>query len=243
MPMKILLLLLVVLLGLSDYASCTQIDDNPKHVVLLHGLGRSARSMNKIEESLREENYETCNISYPSTKHPIAELATDFVLPKITECYDPGTFPIHFVTHSLGSIIVRQLATLNNLQIGRVVMLSPPNQGSEVVDVLGDTWLFTFIYGPAGQELGTGSESTPNSLGPASFETGIITGSRTINFVLSMMIPGDDDGKVSIENAKLAGMKDFLVVPATHPFIMINDRVIQQALFFLKNGYFMRDEK
>jgi pimeloyl-ACP methyl ester carboxylesterase len=241
--MKILLILLCALLGLNVCDSFAQVDDDSKRVVLLHGIGRTSRSMKKMEEALQGANYQTCNIPYPSTKHPIKELAADFVLPKITECFGKGTFPIHFVAHSLGSIIVRQLATLNKLEIGRVVMLSPPNRGSEIVDILGDTWIFGFIYGPAGRELGTGLGSTPNRLGPAPFETGIITGSRTIDLLFSLLIPGEDDGKVSTESAKLTGMKDFVVIPATHPFIMKNDTVIQQTIFFLENGYFIREGK
>lgn len=134
---------------------------------------------------------------------------------------------------------MRQLArSAPELKIGRVVMLSPPNHGSEVVDKLGELALFKFINGPAGLQLGTGHDSVPQSLGAPSFKAGIITGDRTINLILSLLIPGPDDGKVSIESAKLEGMAGFCVVPASHPFIMKDRLAIEQTLVFLARGAF-----
>ena len=121
-------------------------------------------------------------------------------------------------------------------------MLSPPNQGSEVIDKLSDAPGFTAIHGPAGIQLGTQEGDIPSQLGPANFDVGIITGNRSINLFLSMMIPGPDDGKVSIERAKLEGMADFLVVPHSHPFIMKRKLVIRQVLYFLEHGRFEVDE-
>ncbi|HAD32153.1 MAG TPA: alpha/beta hydrolase, partial [Methylophaga sp.] len=183
--------------------------------------------------------YKVCNIDYPSRKHRIENLTSEFVVPEIQQCFGDVLTPLHFVTHSLGGIIVRQLAVEHQqIKIGRVVMLSPPNQGSEVVDKLGTWGLFEWINGPAGKQLGTTEDAIPNQLGPATFELGIITGNRSINLILSTLIPGPDDGKVSIKNARLDGMQDFLVVEQTHPFIMANDTVQSQTLHFLQNGTF-----
>lgn len=208
-------------------------------VVVLHGLVRSSDSMSRMARALETAGYHVCNVSYPSRKHSIEVLAADFVAPAIRACLSSETDTVHFVTHSLGGIIVRQLArSATDLSIGRVVMLSPPNQGSEVVDKLGTLALFRLINGPAGLQLGTRDESFPRSLGSAPFDVGIITGSRTINPILSLLIPGEDDGKVSIESAKLEGMADFCVVPASHTFIMNNQRAIGQAVAFLAKGAF-----
>ncbi len=213
-----------------------------RQVALLHGLARTEQSMAVLAERLRSEGFSVCNVSYPSRDYPIVTLARDYVLPALRDCFPDPAKPIHFVTHSLGGIVARQLATIDaTINFGRVVMLSPPNKGSEVVDVLGDWWLFGVINGPAGRQLGTSPESVPNSLGPAPFELGVITGSRTINFILSTLIEGRDDGKVSIESAKLAGMSDFMVMPVTHPFIMRDDAVGEQALHFLHHGEFARE--
>ena len=212
-------------------------------VILLHGLARSSASMSKMQKALEKENFKTCNIDYPSTRHRIAVLSSEYVLPKIRECIRDIDSPLNFVTHSLGGIIVRYLAKIELISnIGRVVMLSPPNRGSEVVNTLGETWLFNLINGPAGKELGTDINSMPLQLGPAGFEAGIITGNKSINLILSAMIDGEDDGKVSIENAKLEGMKDFIVLPLTHPFIMKDELCIKQTIHFLTFGEFIKDK-
>jgi hypothetical protein len=139
----------------------------------------------------------------------------------------------------MGGILVRYYLSKKNLKnIGRVVMLSPPNQGSEAVDRLSSMPGFDFLNGPAGGQLGTGRNSVPQNIGPANFEVGIITGSRSINLFLSFLIPGKDDGKVSVESAKLEGMTDFLVLPHTHVFIMKSEGVIDQIIYFLRNGRF-----
>lgn len=208
-----------------------------KQVVLLHGLARSAGSMHSMAEHLEENGYSICNVDYPSRHHRVEVLAAEFIVPAIHDCFVSG--PINFVTHSLGGIIVRQLAAEHRqIKIGRVVMLSPPNQGSEVVDKLGTWGLFEWINGPAGKQLGTSENALANQLGSATFELGIITGNRSINLILSTLIPGPDDGKVSIKNARLDGMQDFMVVEQTHPFIMANDTVQSQTLYFLQNGHF-----
>jgi pimeloyl-ACP methyl ester carboxylesterase len=208
-------------------------------VVLLHGLVRTSDSMAKMARALEADGYRVCNVSYPSREHTIEVLTADFVIPAVRACQSNDVGAVHFVTHSLGGIIVRQLVkSTPDLKIGRVVMLSPPNHGSDVVDKLGTWGLFGLVNGPAGQQLGTGQDSIPQSLGPASFEVGILTGSRTINPILSLLIPGTDDGKVSIQSAKLEGMKDFCVIPSSHPFIMSNDLAIEQTLAFLASGRF-----
>src|SRR5208283_4161142 len=122
--------------------------------------------------------------------------------------------------------------------LGRVVMLAPPNQGSEVVDKLGWLFLFKWINGPAGSELGTGTNSTPKKLGPVNYAVGVIAGDRSINWINSLLIPGRDDGKVSVERTKLAGMSDYIVIHTAHPFIMRNREAIRQTIQFLRTGGF-----
>jgi triacylglycerol lipase len=217
-----------------------QADEPTKpQVVLLHGLARSAASMDRMGKALTAAGFEVCNVAYPSRRHTIAELTENFVAPKISECFSDPQQPIHFVTHSLGGIVARQLAFAGLIEkFGRVVMLSPPNQGTEVVDKLGNLALFSAVSGLAGRELGTSTDALPAQLGKPPFEFGIITGTRSINLFLSLMIPGPDDGKVSVKRAKLDGMKDFLAMPVTHPFIMINEKVIDQTIHFLRYGIF-----
>lgn len=221
--------------------SYTQADSLKKeYVVLLHGLARSDGSMKRMQEALIEQGYGTCNIDYPSRKHSIETLAHEHVLPEILRLLPGKNVKISFVAHSLGGIIVRELLRKHRFEnLNAVVMLSPPNQGSEVVDAMGDWWLFEWINGPAGKELGTDEDSMPNKLGAPDYKLGIITGNATINPILSLMIPGEDDGKVSVESARLEGMSDFLVVPVSHPFIMKDEEVIRQVLHFLEFHHFL----
>lgn len=222
--------------------------DSQACVILLHGLARSASSFDKMAASLETADYRVVNVDYPSRKQNIEALVDGYVSTAVEECHVDNvradyikSAKIHFVTHSMGGILVRYYLANNHLDnLGRVVMLSPPNQGSEVVDKLAAVPGFYALNGPAGQQLGTSDQSLPNRLGPVDYPVGVITGNRSINLILSLLIPGDDDGKVSIERAKLAGMTDFLVVPHTHPMIMNSDEVIRQTHFFLKNGRFDR---
>ena len=139
----------------------------------------------------------------------------------------------------MGGILVRTIQKETPLEnIGRVVMLSPPNQGSELADSLGELRLYDWINGPAGGQLGTDPDGYVNSLGPVDFELGVIAGDRSINWINSIIIPGKDDGKVSIERAKVEGMKDYKVIHATHPYIMKNNEAVTATIRFLKSGSF-----
>ena len=208
-------------------------------VILLHGLARTSRSMNTMEKMLRAAGYEVVNTDYPSRKHSIETLSKQFIPPALDQCHNIRVGKIHFVTHSMGGILLRWYLSGNEInKLGRVVMLSPPNQGSEVVDKLKHLPGYSLLNGPAGHQLGTDEASMPSRLGAADFEVGVITGESSINFFLSMLIPGDDDGKVSVERAKLQGMKEFLIVPYSHPFIMKRKAVIHEVIHFLRAGSF-----
>jgi len=213
--------------------------EKPECVILLHGLARTENSLLKLERHLKKHGFHVVNIGYPSREKNIQMLSIEAISQAIIECSKGTPTKIHFVTHSMGGILVRHYLEVNKLHnLGRVVMLSPPNQGSEAVDKLKDFSLYKWINGPAGQQLGTDKESLPNKIGPPNYEVGIITGDKTINPILSLLIPGKDDGKVSVERAILMGMKDFLVVHKAHPFIMNDKNVINQVLYFIENGVF-----
>ena len=208
-------------------------------VVLLHGLARTAASMARLEEALTDAGFTVANIDYPSRKHPVEQLAPMAMEKGIAACRSRRAETVHVVTHSLGGILVRYYLAEHHLpKLGRVVMLGPPNKGSQVVDKLSALPGFGLWNGPAGFQLGTGQDSLPRQLGPARFVVGVIAGTRSLNPVFSRFLPGPDDGKVALESTKLEGMRDFLALPHTHTFMMRSAEVIRQTIFFLRNGRF-----
>ncbi|MCG2634915.1 MAG: alpha/beta fold hydrolase [Gammaproteobacteria bacterium] len=210
-------------------------------VVLLHGLARTSASMARAAEFFAAEDYTVANIGYPSRHHSVEQLAEMAVPAGLAECQARSATPVNFVTHSMGGILLRQYLQRHELpQLGRVVMLAPPNQGSEVVDRLGSYYLFQLLNGPAGSQLGTGAEDVPARLGPVDFELGVIAGTRSINPILSTFLPNPDDGKVSLARTRVAGMRDFLALKTTHPLMMRNSEVLEQSLYFIENGQFNR---
>lgn len=230
---------LVILLALIPML--TSATENQECVILLHGLCRTSRSMVPMEKALSASGYRVLNVDYPSRTAAIETLSEDAIGRAVADCQTNGAVKINFVTHSLGGILVRSYLSRHSItNLSRVVMLGPPNQGSEVVDKLGSFWIFKKLNGPAGGELGTDKNSTPNKLGPANFCVGVIAGDRSINWINSALIPGRDDGKVSVERTKLAGMTDHIVIHATHPLLMRNRTAIRQTIHFLRSGKFER---
>ena len=216
----------------------------PECVVLLHGLARTAASMARLEEALTDAGFIVANIDYPSRKYAIQQLAPMAMEKGLAACRSRRAETVHVVTHSLGGILVRYYLAEHGRpehhlpELGRVVMLGPPNRGSQVVDKLSALPGFGLWNGPASFQLGTGEDSLPRQLGPARFAVGIIAGTRSLNPVFSRFLPGPDDGKVALESTKLAGMQDFLALPHTHTFMMRSTEVIRQTIFFLRNGRF-----
>ena len=215
-------------------------------VILLHGLGRSYRSLYRIDAALRGADFVTANIDYPSQSQTIEASALQAVPQGLHECRAAGAHTIHFVTHSMGALLLRYYLSSHDVpELGRVVMLGPPNQGSEVADALAGTAIYDRINGPAGGQLVTGPAGMPARLGPVDFPLGIIAGNEqtAIDSVMATRIAGENDGKVSVERAKVEGMSDFLVLPVNHTFMVINDVVIGQTLHFLRYGAFVHEVK
>ena len=222
---------LIMAVCVADAADC---------VVLLHGLARTSRSMDTMRDALVDDGFEVINVDYPSRDHQIEELATIAVNSGISACRDiEGLENIHFVTHSLGGILVRQYLAGDEIpELGRVVMLGPPNQGSVAVDKLGDVPGFDWMNGPAGRQLGTGENSVPLALGSADFDLGIIAGKRSIDPVTSAVLKNPDDGRVTVDETKLDGMNDFVIVDHSHAFMMRMSLPIQLTIRFLRLGNF-----
>jgi len=198
--------------------------EKPLTVILLHGLGRTPLSLTLAQLHLRRAGFEPVSIGYPSRSQPIEELA-ELVRSRLPADRDGE---VHFVTHSMGGIVARRLLSVDPPpDLGRVVMLSPPNRGSKLATRLRNNPLFRALTGPSGQQIGDDPGSVPNRLPPADFELGVITGNR--------------DAKVTVDEATVDGMTDFLVVPHGHTFIMNYPGVLDQVVHFLRHGHFARD--
>ena len=214
---------------------------HPDAVILLHGLTRTARSMNGMARALAAHGFAVVNQGYPSRHKPIEALAPLAIEQALAACRKGRPARIHFVTHSLGGILVRQYLAQSRIpELGRVVMLGPPNQGSEVVDRFSVLPGFAQLNGPAGLQLGTGPDSIPNRLGPVDYPVGVIAGTRSVNPILSTAFAGRNDGKVSVQRARVDGMADFIEVATSHPFMMRNRTVVRQTIEFLRHGRFGR---
>jgi pimeloyl-ACP methyl ester carboxylesterase len=209
-------------------------------VVVLHGLIRSASSMETMYEALLYEGYDAVNVDYPSRDYTIEELAPIAVRQGLDHCrMDSGLEKIHFVTHSLGGILLRQYLSQYDIpELGRVVMLAPPNQGSAAADKMTRVPGYDWLNGPIGRQLGQGEGSVPLALGPANFELGVIAGNKTIDPLTSAVLPDPDDGRVSVADTRLEGMQDHVVVAHSHAYIMKRKEPIKLTIRFLRTGNF-----
>jgi hypothetical protein len=195
--------------------------------------------MKRMEHFLTEHGYNVINVTYHSRRSSVDELAEKHLKHLLeSRVIDDGR-KVHFVTHSLGGIIVRQYLSKHKIKnLGRVVMLAPPNHGSEIIDRLRANSITRNFLGASARELGTGADGLPTKLGPVQFPCGVIAGDRSLNPLLSSLLPCPNDGKVTVASARVDGMQGFLVVHGTHTWLMCKQSVMNQTLSFLQSGYF-----
>ncbi len=206
------------------------------YVVLLHGLGRGPLSLRYAQSRLAQAGFTPINIGYPSRREPLEALAR-YVADRLPS---DRSVPVHFLTHSLGGIVLRTLAKSHRPpNLGRAVMLGPPNQGSQLATGLRGLRLFQLIMGPAVRQIDRLPTSVPNRLGPVDFEVGVIAGRSRFD-PLHIFIAGESDGRVGLEETKVEGMADWMVVDRGHAILMLDARVLDQAIHFFEHGRFNR---
>ena len=209
-------------------------DQGGQTVVLLHGLWRGWRAMQPLARALEQDGFSTLNIPYPSGRLPVSHLVSR-IRAQIEKI--PTDQPIHFITHSLGGIIARSiLATDVPWKPGRIVMLAPPNRGSEIVDWSRNHPVLHQLLGPAGRALG--SEGLPNALPelPAHIEAAVIMGNRCPIPIFKKILAPENDGIVSAARGKITGLRGFSVIHADHTFIQMHPEAIRLCLHFLNTG-------
>lgn len=210
-------------------------------VLLLHGIARTAASLAGLERMLQAAGFRTLNLDYPSRKRLLEDLA-GHVHRAAAGFIEADGAPLHIVTHSMGGLLARAYLTRHRpVSLGRVVMLGPPNGGSEVADLLVRTAFYRRVFGPAGAQLTTaGSGGLRAVLGLVDYPLGVIAGCRSLYPLGSLVIPGPGDGRVSVASTRVAGMADHLVLPVTHPLMMRSPLVVRQTVHFLRHGRFER---
>ncbi len=208
-------------------------------VVLLHGIANIPLSMKYLENSLEKAGYQIHNLGYPSTDVPIEEAAAR-IREKVMAM--GGAKRIHFVGHSMGHLLIRIILADDLPGLGRVVMIAPPNQGSFMAQRLEDMDIYRWIFGPAGQQLPANNRTFFENLPVPDCEFGIIAGGKGTEGGYNPLLDGDDDGTVRVEETKLEGAADFIVVNNIHTLILFDPETVEQTIHFLKNGQFKRKE-
>lgn len=192
-----------------------------------------------MQTALEAAGFATLNLDYQSRARSLEALVAD-IHPAISAFAAGVDGPLHFVAHSMGGLLTRAyIARHQPRRLGRVLMLGPPNNGSEIADRFRHLALYRAFFGPAGQQLATTpDDATRVLLPPPDYELGVIAGDRSIYPIASLFLPSPNDGRVSVESTRLRGMADHIVIATAHPLLVRNPRAIAQTLAFLRDGKF-----
>ena len=218
-----------------------------QQIIILHGLGRTPISMQKIKKALDSQGYKVLNIGY-SVLSASFEDALSQILEKIDNWIEPDK-TVHLVGHSFGGILIRGiLAKRKDFKYGRCVMIGSPNKGTAIASYVLSHKVLKHITPPVTKELTPDSELL-KLLPEPEIETGIIAGSKPYNLVIPVSwfykkatnnAPGD--GVVEISNTQCSNMSDFIIMPLHHSFMMWNSELIEQISHFLKHASFVHKD-
>jgi hypothetical protein len=213
-----------------------------RHIVLIHGLFRSAASMLTLRQVLEEHNLgQTVLFEYASSRAAIADHAN--ALREVVAGLPPES-PISFVGHSMGNIVLRHAfadweAAGDRVVLGRVesvVMLGPPNQGAAIARQLAKMPVYGWLAGPGGLELGPDWKRLEQSLGVPPCPVGIVAGRLSEGFT-NPLVGEAGDFVVSVEETHLPGA-ELLEVNQLHSLLMDDPRVQQATTAFIEHQHF-----
>lgn len=236
-----MLLLLIGQAGVAGPELSREQASDREVVVLLHGLGRNNMAMWLLAQRLEDAGFHVERIGYSSLKVSPGEILEE-VSSQIDNCCTSHHKTVHYVGHSLGGLLIRAyLQEHRPRNLGRVVLLGTPNQGTAIVDRFRDHWWMKLL-GPTTNALGTDSKSFPNSLEPPWYPVGVIAGVANRGYN-EPWLPGADDGLVTVEATMLEGMSDFIVIRTGHGFMRYDPEVARQTISFLNDGQFVREQE
>jgi pimeloyl-ACP methyl ester carboxylesterase len=205
-------------------------------VILVHGIVRSSKAMNRIQTRLEDDGYLVVPFDYPSTRVDLKQCAG--FLDDVIKSLD-GVEKISFVAHSMGGLVVRSwLKEHSDERVRTMVMMGTPNHGAELANMLRNNHLFRLILGPSGQQLVSDSTGVIASLPVPEFPFAVIAGGTGTAGGYNPLIPGDDDSIVTVSSAFLPGAVDSLQVPVMHSFLPFNELVVDAVSHFLSDGSF-----
>ena len=212
-------------------------------VVLIHGILRSSKSMSRVAAGLRRDGLQPELFDYPSTRVSLEESAV--YLRRVIDGFPPSVTRISFVVHSMGGLLVRQhlrdAGGNVDPRLHRMVMIGTPNYGANLATMLEGTAAFQLLFGPAGAQLADHDTAPAAGLPTPAFEFAVIAGIRGTASGFNPLVPGDDDGTVSLASARLAGARDFLAVRGLHSSLMFQPSVVAAASRFIRTGSLHED--
>ncbi len=219
-------------------------------VLVLHGLFRSRHSMSPMVEALQEESdWTVINVSYASTRDGLEGHAQ--ALAKVMENLDPEVTRIHFVAHSMGNLIIRRYlhdvdvgrgGRSADPRLGRIVMLAPPNQGARTAEAFRHVLGLEKMVGKSTAQLARDWDDLSETLATPAGEFGILAGGKNDDQGINRWLDGDDDFVVTVDETRLAGAIDFMILPVYHRQIIKDPLAHQCTIRFLKYGYFVSPE-
>ncbi|HES59660.1 MAG: hypothetical protein JW956_06145 [Calditrichaceae bacterium] len=210
------------------------------YVYILHGFAQSKWSMKLLSLRLEKAGFVVERIGYKSLNRSPKDILRD-ITEQINADLPDTNYTVHFVGQSLGGLMIRAYLDSNRIaNLGRVVLIGTPNQGTPVVDKYRDSWWMK-ILGPMPRALGTDANSFPNSIDDPYYPVGIIAGNMKIEINEEMM-PGEDDGIVPLKSTILEAMTDMVIIETNHIFLPKSLPAAKQTIAFLRTGRFIKDE-